>query len=158
MTTSQQNMANLLVSLNAAAAQHGETARFAESGGDIHAALLHRALSFGLRIHAAKAERLLADLPAVPASDSAPLPHDQEERNAAFHDMIMTAARERQPAMEAVLLQIMKAGMSHHLVLRKTSTPDSYQVCQICGFIAPGTPPERCPVCRVVKEQFTVFA
>jgi rubrerythrin len=31
---------------------------------------------------------------------------------------------------------------------------DSYAVCQVCGYLAPGQPPARCPVCSAVPEKF----
>jgi rubrerythrin len=29
-----------------------------------------------------------------------------------------------------------------------------YHVCQVCGFIAEGEPPDQCPICNAKKETF----
>jgi rubrerythrin len=34
--------------------------------------------------------------------------------------------------------------------------PQKLYVCQVCGFIADGSPPEKCPVCNAIKEKFKV--
>ncbi|ADK84759.1 rubrerythrin [Desulfarculus baarsii DSM 2075] len=33
-------------------------------------------------------------------------------------------------------------------------TGQAYQVCQVCGFVQPDAPPERCPVCGAVPGKF----
>jgi rubrerythrin len=38
-----------------------------------------------------------------------------------------------------------------HLVADRVPT---YYVCQVCGYIAEGEPPDQCPVCGVSREQF----
>lgn len=37
---------------------------------------------------------------------------------------------------------------------RRQPGPEAFYVCQVCGFIAAGEPPPKCPVCGAVKAKF----
>ncbi len=116
--------------------------------------LLYRALGLGQQVHVEKLRMLLQSMKAdVPTEDM-----DGEHRARVMDDlsaMVMTAAKERQPLAESLLIQIMKAAMSHDSLSRRGGTlASSYHVCQVCGYIASDAPPERCPVCRAQAAQF----
>ncbi|GAB4299172.1 MAG: rubrerythrin family protein [Myxococcota bacterium] len=52
--------------------------------------------------------------------------------------------------VEAVHANLYKKALSH-LMEEKTTT---YFVCNVCGYIAEGSPPDNCPVCNAKKERF----
>ena len=39
-----------------------------------------------------------------------------------------------------------------------TVSDTGYHVCQVCGYIAQGDPPHRCPVCNAVQKKFKALA
>lgn len=118
------------------------------------AALLH-ALARGQQIQADKARASLEGIGAMPEYAQLPDEAERSEVLERLSAMVMTAAREGQPLVESLLLQILKANMSHEAALRTKDAPaESYHVCLVCGFVATSSPPERCPVCRAQAAQF----
>lgn len=125
------------------------------SRGNRRAAALFHALARGQQIHADKARAALEGMGAMPEYAALPGEAERSEVLEGLSAMVMTAAREGQPLVEALLLQILKASMSHDAALRTKDGPaERYHVCLVCGFVATDTPPERCPVCRAQAAQF----
>ncbi len=144
-------------------AQHSESRRNlvlaeeAGSRGDLERGCLHRALAFGQKIHADKARLTLEGLGQSLSSDGDMSSEARAQVMEELSSMAMTAATERQSLIESLILQIMKAAMNHSSLSKQRAQPiSSYHVCQVCGFIAKDTPPERCPVCRAHAAQFDV--
>lgn len=154
-------LGNLDALKSVCSAQESEVSRnrvdasLAADKGNEGLARLYRALARGRDIHV---EKLRAALQSLGAELEAVPEHSVEERVAVMDElssMVMTAASERQPLIESLLFQIMKADMSHQAVERQVETPaDSYHVCLVCGYVAKDVAPERCPVCRAQAAQF----
>ena len=52
--------------------------------------------------------------------------------------------------VEAVHASLYKKALNHLIAQRLAE----YYVCTICGYIAEGEPPERCPICNSLKSEF----
>ena len=65
------------------------------------------------------------------------------------------AAADKETASEA-FTQFAAVARNHsdHLDTIQKQTTTSYHVCQVCGYIEAGEPPERCPVCNAVRKKF----
>lgn len=151
MPLSETNLATILVAQRTAASENEAAAQAAMTEGHPEARMFH-ALALGQKLHADKAKAMLSGLGYTSDTDVGTLDHQQVMES--LPDMILTAARERQPSVESLLTQIMKSAISHDAMTRRTHTAGSYHVCMVCGFIATESAPERCPVCRAQAAQF----
>lgn len=57
---------------------------------------------------------------------------------------------------QSLLTQFWKTSMNHKVVAGRYApeAEASYHVCTVCGFIAEGALPERCPVCHALPSKF----
>lgn len=114
-----------------------------------------RALAVGQQIHADKSLHILLGI-AQPTDDNLVVSKEHVSQAVEICSAaIMTAATERESLIESLMTQFMKSAMNHGSLLdHQGEGMTDYYVCQICGFIAEDSPPNRCPVCRAVPEQF----
>ncbi|MDC0336098.1 hypothetical protein OAN24_04280 [Pseudodesulfovibrio sp.] len=141
-----------------AIAKNHSLATQAEKEGRQADARLYRALAQGQQVHVDKAHMILSDTQPETHELQGNTPLTLAQTASEFKKMVMVAATERESVLEATFIQFMKTAQSHLAVAEPNDAPpSSYHVCQICGFIAPGAPPERCPVCRAVAQQFTAI-
>lgn len=133
-------------------------ATIAEREGRTQEARLFRALAHAQQTHADKTLLLLrGNLPLTDESlATAKTSLDQVADH--FRDMMMTAAREGAASVETTVMQFSKAAKSQAAASGRVADAEApYAVCEVCGYVAEGEPPERCPVCRAAREQFTVI-
>lgn len=155
MTKSAANLSSIFASNSVEAARNHLRALKADKEGRPDEARLFRALANGQQVHANKAllllRGLIGDTDANLEAAESTLTTNAEN----LQGMIMTAATERESAIESSFIHFMKATMSHTTFVGRTDRSTSpYHVCQICGYMVADTVPERCPVCRAVPEQF----
>ena len=155
MSESRTSLSKLFSSQSVEAARNRLRADRADREGRAHQARLFHALASGQQVHADKALLLLCDPDETATTDidaaAAAIALTVDE----LAPLIMTAATEREPVLETTFLQFTKAAKSHAAMLtHRADTAGPYHVCQICGYIATETAPDRCPVCRAVTEQF----
>jgi len=155
MTESDNNLARAFATESINASKNAMRALKAEKDGRGNEAKLFRALASGQQVHANKALMLLrgriddTDTNLSAASQAIDLAIET------YRATIMTAATDRATAIESSFIHFMKTARNHKMILDQVNTSDGvYHVCQICGFIAQGEVPERCPVCRAVPQQF----
>ncbi|GAB7021516.1 rubredoxin-like domain-containing protein [Salidesulfovibrio brasiliensis] len=58
--------------------------------------------------------------------------------------------------VQSLLTQFLKTSMNHKVVAGRFDDAGGgdYHVCTVCGFIAEGAVPERCPVCHALPSKF----
>lgn len=133
-------------------------ATIAEREGRTQEARLFRALAAAQQTHADKALLLLRGN--LPLTDESLTVATESLDTMADHfsDMIMTAAKEGAASVETTVLQFSKAAKSQKAAAGRVAGADTpYAVCEVCGYVAEGDPPDRCPVCRAAREQFSII-
>lgn len=154
MTESEKLLALAYAMESVSASRNQSFAQKAEKEGRLQDAARFRAVAQGQTVHADKALQILTGTLGDTDTNIQRAQSDSEALTELFHDGIMTAARDRAPAIESALTHFMKTSMNHASLLKQNRESSDLFVCQICGFIAETEPPERCPVCRAAAEQF----
>ena len=155
MKSSEKALADAFAFESRNASKNAMYALKAEKEGQSDQARLFRALASGQQVHASKALMLLRGRIGTTDVNLKSTRDALELAIATYRETIMTAAKERAAAIESSFVHFMKTAMNHKAVIdRVEKGAADYHVCQICGFIADGAVPERCPVCRAVPEQF----
>jgi len=155
MTESDNNLAQAFATESVNASKNAMRALKAEKDGYGIEAKLFRALASGQQVHANKALMMLQGRIEDTNTNLVAARQAIELAIKIYRDTIMTAATERAAAIESAFIHFMKTATNHKAILdRVDKSNGDYHVCQICGFIAEGEVPERCPVCRAVPEQF----
>lgn len=125
----------------------------AEKGDQPRLAVFFRAVARAKQVHASKA---LMQLRGRIGDDGANLDEARETLSVlpeSFSELLEAA--DDGPA-QSLLTQFWKTSMNHKVVAGRYA-PDAegaYHVCTVCGFIAEGTLPERCPVCHALPSKF----
>jgi rubrerythrin len=115
-------------------------------------AIMLRAVARAKKVHAAKA---LMQLRGKIGSTEENLTEAQ-----AMLEALPATMREWMEAaegpQEALISQCMKTAMNHASLTKRLNEDSEmpYHVCTVCGFIAMGDMPERCPVCRALPSKF----
>lgn len=155
MSQSEANLATVFITQSTEARRNRAKAEQAERHETPESSRLYRAVALGQQIQADKAHAILQGLNAIPDFEEKTTSETHTKTMEAIESMVMTAATERQYLIESLLLQIMKAVMSHDAAMQQHGTAAaSYHVCMVCGFIARDVVPQRCPVCRAHASQF----
>lgn len=81
-----------------------------------------------------------------------------------YPKMIEEAKKEKEEGPVISLSHANEVEKPHHQLFKKAlEDPDQFPVedyflCSACGYLAPGQPPDRCPVCGAVKKSFQKVA
>ena len=133
-------------------------AQKARSGDQDGLAALWRAVSASRRVQAGRVERLLRGK--IP-QDLDGARQSYETEGAALRLSLDQAARIARSAEAGIAAQALEhcgrvedRAEELYQDLRQ-GEPGSYLVCTVCGYLAEGKPPERCPVCGAVPERFS---
>ena len=136
-------------------------AQKARSGDQDGLAALWRAVSASRRVQAGRVERLLrGKIP--PDLDGARQAYETE--GAVLRLSLDQAARIARSAEAGIAAQALEhcgrvedRAEELYQALRPGDESESakYLVCTVCGYLAEGEPPERCPVCGAVPERFS---
>lgn len=153
-----QRLAEAFVNESAAAARSEIAALKARAEGRPQAERLFKALSVAQKVHADKALMILRGR--VEGTDKN-LGEMVEalERSAAHYKEAMECLESAEncsgPAF-GFLDQFRRTALNHAGLARllDEARPAPYHVCTVCGFVAVGRAPERCPVCDAVPERF----
>lgn len=125
-------------------------------------ALLFRAIAEAERVHATRHLNLVKEL-LVKDTDTNLEKSFQREKSISeneYPDFAQTAEADGETAAALVFTQARDAETFHaklyeraiyHMIKDKTTT---YHVCQVCGYVADGKAPDKCPVCGAPKEKF----
>lgn len=125
-------------------------------------ALLFRAIAEAERVHATRHLNLVKEL-LVKDTDTNLEKSFQREKSISeneYPDFAQAAEAEGETAAALVFTQARDAETFHaklyeraiyHMIKDKSTT---YHVCQVCGYVADGKAPDKCPVCGAPKEKF----
>ena len=125
-------------------------------------AALFRAVAEAERVHASRNLQLLGEVMVQDSETNLQASFEREEAAAGvFYPQFIQDAEaegERRAALSFSHARDVEEG---HATLYKralqnlvsAATP-TYHVCQLCGYIAAGDPPARCPICNAPEEQF----
>ncbi len=127
---------------------------------------LFRAVAEAERIHATRNLQLLGEVVVQDAETNLQASFEREEKAAdVFYPQFVREAEEEGDRRAAISFSQARDVEEEHASLYKRAlqhliaeTAPVYHVCQICGYIAEGEPPERCPVCNATREQFRQVA
>jgi len=143
----RQGLALAFAAASRAQARNHLLAQMAQDRGDEQRARLLRALAQSQQVQARRLLMILrGKLP------GAGLEAELEELAAAFaHGVELARAEEDQPGARA--LEQCRQVSQHSRDLAEQAGAELH-LCQVCGYLAAGPVPERCPVCGAVPERF----
>jgi rubrerythrin len=138
----------------------------AEEEGLPEVAALFRAVAEAERIHATRNLQLLGDVVVKDTESNLRASFAREERAAeTLYPRFIQEAEEEGDRRAAISFSHARDVEEEHADLYRQAlrhlmqgTTPAYQVCQVCGYIAEGEPPERCPVCGAPRDQFKPVA
>jgi rubrerythrin len=132
----------------------------AEQEGYVQMARLFRAIGAAEKIHALKHLRLLKVIKSTEENLKASFESEMSISENIYPGFIQTAEEEGNKAAqisfshardaEEVHAKLYKNAIDHMIEERETS----YYVCQVCGYVVDGQPPDNCPVCNAPREKF----
>jgi len=129
-------------------------------------ALLFRAIAEAERVHATRHLNLIKDL-VVKDTDTKLEKSFQREKTISetdYPEMLKDAEDEGETAAALVFSQARDVEGYHaklydraiyHTIKDKQTT---YHICQVCGYVADGKLPDKCPVCGAPQEKFKAMA
>jgi rubrerythrin len=156
--TFDADMAMTFAELSASAARNRLFSQKAKAEGNGQAALLLAAMAEGEEIMARRA--LIALRGKISALDDylAEI-EDTKARSAGRCDERAGAAEENGEENTADAYRRFAAVTRNHgEQLAGLGGESDLNVCQVCGYIAAGESPERCPVCNAVAKKFKAFS
>lgn len=118
-------------------------------------ARLFRALATARKVHATKALMLLRGR--IGDTDEG-IDHalgQIETFVEGYRQAVLSTEVQEDPSVEPTVTHFLKTALNHQSLLRTGAPQEDLHVCSICGFIAKGDVPWRCPVCHAVPTQFT---
>ncbi|MGE4293902.1 MAG: rubredoxin-like domain-containing protein [Desulfovibrio sp.] len=116
---------------------------------------LFKALAVAQKVHAEKALMILRGRVEGTGENLAEL-LEALEKSAAHYQDALDCLKECPGPASGFLDQFRRTALNHAGLVRQLDEekPAAYHVCTVCGFVASGSAPERCPVCRAVPERF----
>ncbi len=134
----------------------------AEEEGYPQIAALFRAVAEAERVHATRNLRLLGEVVVKDTETNLKASFEREEKaSTSFYPQFIKEAEEEGERAAVISFSHARDVEEEHASLYKRAlqhlvaeTAPRYYVCQVCGYIAEGEPPERCPVCNAPREKF----
>ncbi len=125
-------------------------------------AALFRAVAEAEGVHAQRNLHLLGEVVVQDSETNLQASFEREERaSGVFYPQFIREAEEEGNRKAVVSFSHSRDVEEGHAALYKRAlqhlvidTVPTYHVCQVCGYISEGEPPEQCPVCGVSREQF----
>ncbi len=138
----------------------------AEEEGFPQIAALFRAVAEAERVHATRNLRLLGEVVVKDTETNLKASFEREEKaSGVFYPQFIKEAEEEGDRQAAISFSHARDVEEEHAALYKRAlqhlvaeTAPKYYVCQVCGYIAEGEPPERCPVCNAPRDKFKEIA
>jgi len=134
----------------------------AEQEGYPEIASLFRAVAEAERIHATRNLQLLGEVVVKDTETNLKLSFEREEKaSEVYYPRFIQEAEEEGDRRAAISFSHARDVEEEHAALYKRAlqhlvaeTEPVYYVCQVCGYIAEGEAPDRCPVCNASRKQF----
>ena len=125
-------------------------------------AALFRAVAEAERIHTTRNLQLLGEVVVKDTETNLQASFQREEKaSGVFYPQFIQEAEEEGDRRAVVSFSQARDVEEGHAALYKRAlrhllaeTVQVYHVCQVCGYIAEGKAPERCPICNAAREQF----
>jgi rubrerythrin len=124
-------------------------------------AKLFRAISAAEKVHALKHLRQLKVIKSTEENLKTAFESETTVSENIYPDFIKVAEEEGNDAARIGFSHARDAESFHaklyknaidHMIEEKEA---SYHVCQVCGYVVDGAPPDECPICGAKKEMFT---
>ena len=156
-----KNLAYAFAAESKASARNSAFAQKAEQEGYSQMARLFRAVADAESVHARKYLMLMrGKIGSTEENLEAAFENEIKANAEEYPKLIAEASEEGVSAAERAFSQsrdvedrhaeLYKSAMNNMLADRETD----YHVCQACGYVSEGDPPEKCPVCGAVKGKF----
>jgi rubrerythrin len=125
-------------------------------------AALFRAVAEAERVHTVRNLKLLGEVVVEDTEANLQASFQREEKaSGVFYPQFIRDAEEEGDKRAAVSFSQARDAEERHATLYKhalrhllaDTTPD-YYVCEVCGYVAEGEAPERCPICNASRKQF----
>ena len=125
-------------------------------------ATLFRAVAEAERIHTTRHLQFLGQVVVKGTETNLQASFQREEKaSGVFYPQFIREAEEEGDRRAAISFSHARDVEEGHATLYKRAlqhllaeTVQVYHICQVCGYIAEGKVPERCPICSAPKEQF----
>jgi len=125
-------------------------------------AALFRAVAEAERVHAQRSLELLGEVVVRDSESNLQASFEREERaSGIFYPRFIQEAEAEGEQPSAFSFSQARDVEEQHAALYKRAldhlladTMPAYFVCQVCGHVAEGEPPEQCPICGVDREYF----
>lgn len=136
-------------------------ARRAEKEGWAQIARMFRAIADAEKVHCLNALNLMKVVKDTESNLKAAFESELKAKNQYYPPMIKDAEEEGVKAAALIFSRARDVENLHATIYKKAldrmmrEETVVYHVCQVCGFIAEGEPPDLCPICNAKKETFT---
>ena len=125
-------------------------------------AALFKAVAEAERIHTTRHLQLLGEVVVKDTETNLQASFQREEKaSGVFYPQFIREAEEEGDQRAAISFSHARDVEEGHAALYKwalqhllAETTSVYYVCQVCGYIAEGKAPERCPICSASRDQF----
>jgi rubrerythrin len=132
----------------------------AETEGYSQVAKLFRVIAFSEEIHGARALRMLGRVKSTEENLAASFESETTIAEVKYKEFLQMALARGKDSQAKIFSQardveerhadLYKKAMEH--MLEETET--TYHVCLVCGYVADGQVPNKCPICDAPQEQF----
>ncbi len=125
-------------------------------------AALFRAVAEAERVHTVRNLKLLGEVVVEDTEANLQASFQREEKaGGVYYPQFIREAEEEGDKRAAVSFSQARDVEERHAALYKhalrhmiAETRPIYYVCEVCGYVAEGEPPDRCPICNAKREQF----
>lgn len=138
----------------------------AEEEGFPQIAALFRAVAEAERVHTIRNLKLLGEVVVEDTETNLQASFQREEKaSGVFYPQFIREAEAEGDKRAAISFSQARDVEEGHAALYKqalrhviSDTSPVYYVCEVCGYVAEGEAPERCPVCNAPRKQFKQVA
>jgi rubrerythrin len=125
-------------------------------------AALFRAVAEAERVHTVRNLKLLGEVVVEDTETNLQASFQREEKaSGVYYPQFMREAEEEGDKRAVVSFSQARDVEERHATLYKRAlrhmiadTTQVYYVCEVCGYVAEGEAPDRCPICNAKREQF----
>jgi rubrerythrin len=129
-------------------------------------AALFRAVAEAERVHTVRNLKLLGEVVVKDTETNLQASFQREEMaGGVFYPQFIREAEEEEDRRAAISFSQARDVEERHATLYKralrhmiANTTPMYFVCEVCGYVAEGEAPERCPICNAPRKQFKQIA
>jgi rubrerythrin len=134
----------------------------AEEEGFPQIAVLFRAVAEAERVHTVRNLQLLGEVVVEDTETNLQASFQREEKaSGVFYPQFIREAEAEGDRRAAISFSQARDVEEGHAALYKhalrhmiADTTSVYYVCEVCGYVAEGEAPDRCPICNAKREQF----